>query len=98
MKIQDPRGKVIIEATVQLSDEELTEVLVAASQIEDGSLDHAVVTDSAGNSLALYKQSDALQPLERQVDWWLGPVLLLIVLLTGIGIFTVARSLLELLF
>jgi hypothetical protein len=98
VKIRDPRGRVIPEVTLQLQDEEVTDLMVAASQLEDGSVPHAIVRDPSGNAVALYMQSDELEPIERQVDWWLGPLLLLLALLTLVGAFTVVRGVIGLLF
>jgi hypothetical protein len=98
VKIRDPRGRVIPEVTLQLEDEEVTDLMVAASQLDDGSAGHAIVRDPSGNAVALYVQSDELEPIERQVDWWLGPLLLILALLTLVGAITVVRSILGLLF
>lgn len=97
MKIQDARGRTIPEVTLQLQDEEVTDLMVAASQLEEGSVSHAIVRDSSGNAVALYMRSEELEPLERQVDWWLGPVILLVVVLVGVGAYTIVRGIIGLL-
>ena len=98
VKIRDSRGRVIPEVTLQLQGDEVTELMVAASQLEDGSLDHAIVRDPSGTAVAMYLHSAELEPIERQVDWWLGPVLLLLILLTVLGAFTLVRGVIGLLF
>ena len=98
MKIQDARGRELNEATVQLEPEEVTDLLVSASQLDDGSVDHAVLRDTSGTALALYCRTEDLEPLERQVDWWLGPAILLVVVLMAVGAFTIARGILGMLF
>jgi hypothetical protein len=98
VKIQDSRGRTIPEVTLQLQDEEVTELMVAASQLEEGSVSHAIVRDPTGNAVALYMRSDEFEPLERQVDWWLGPLILIVIVLIAVGAFTVVRGIIGLLF
>lgn len=76
----------------------MTELLVATSQLEGGEVTHAIVRDSAGNAVAIYPELKEPEPIERQVDWWLGPLLLILVLLMVIGAFTLARGLVVMLF
>jgi hypothetical protein len=98
VKIQDARGRTIPEVTLQLQEEEVTDLMVAASQLEGGSVSHAIVRDPTGNAVALYMRSEDLEPLERQVDWWLGPLILVVVVLVVIGAVTIVRSIIGLLF
>lgn len=98
MKIQDARGQALEEVTLRFNSEEITELLVAASQIEDGSMDHALIRDRSGLTVGIYSLSDDDEPLERHMDWWVGPVLLLLVILLGAGAFTLARGVISLLF
>ncbi|MGH2813284.1 MAG: hypothetical protein ACRDI1_11325 [Actinomycetota bacterium] len=98
MRIQDGRGRSLVEVTLELEEPEVTELMVAASQLEDGSVGHAMVTDAQGNAVALYRRSRDLEPLERQVDWWLGPLILVAVMLMGAGAFTVVRAIVQALF
>jgi hypothetical protein len=98
MKISDSRGRSLDEVVVRLEVEEVTELLVAASQLEDGSQEHAVVGDDAGNIVALYKETGEAPPLQRHFDWWLGPLILLGVILMLVGAFTIARGVVRLLF
>lgn len=98
MQINDSGGRTLDEVTVRLGAEELTELLVAASQLEEGELNHAVLRDGAGNALALYRESGEPPPLERHFDWWLGPMILAAVILMAIGAYTIARGIVGLLF
>jgi hypothetical protein len=98
MEIRDHRGQPIDEATVTLDPEEVTSLLVAVSELEDSKA-HVVVKKGQGPSLALYRSEAAPDsPLEAQSDWWLGPLLLIIVIFTIIGAFTIARAVVNLIF
>lgn len=98
MHIQDPQGNDLVEVTLRLDPEEITDLLVAASQIEDGSKSHGMLRDPAGNTVAIYKESSEASPLDRGSDWWVGPMILVAGLLMVVGAFTLARGLLELIF
>jgi hypothetical protein len=98
VEIRDPHGRPLPEVTVHLSEGEISDLLVAASEIDDGQAGHAVLRDDAGNALALYRHSEEPGPLQRQTDWLLGPVILLAVILMAVGAYTMARGLLRLLF
>ena len=81
-----------------LSTDEITELLVGASQMDDGSRDHALLRDHAGTVLAVYRDDAKASPLKKGTDWWVGPILLLTALLLLVGIFTIARGVVGLLF
>lgn len=84
--------------TVHLSEAEISDLLVAASEIDEGASGHAVLRDEAGNALVLYRESGDPGPLQRQTDWLIGPAILLAVVLMAVGAFTMARGLLRILF
>lgn len=98
MQINDPGGRRLEEVTVRLEPGEVTELLVMASQLDEGRQNHAILRDESGTSLALYRDSGEPAPLERHFDWWLGPVVLAAVVLMGVGAFTIARGIVSLLF
>jgi hypothetical protein len=98
VEIRDPQGRPLLEVTVHLSEAEISDLLVAASEIEEGASAHAVLRDEGGNALALYRQSDDPGPLKRQTDWLIGPVILLAVILMAVGAFTMAKGLIRLFF
>jgi len=98
MQIKDSGGRVLTEVTIVLSDQEVTDLLVAASQIDDKTSSHALLRDPDGFTLALYLNSDAPPPLVRGMDWWIGPIILFGLILLVSGAFTIARGLLRLLF
>ena len=98
MEIRDPQGRPLLEVTVHLTEGEISDLLVAASEIEEGPAEHAVLRDESGNALALYRRSEEPGPLARQTDWLIGPAILLAVILMVVGAFTMARGLLRILF
>lgn len=100
MDIADDRGRSIEEVTLRLNAREVADLLVGASSIDDGAADHAVVRDPEnGRSVALYLAREGEgTPLERQTDWWVGPIVLLVVLFVAVGAYTIARGLVHSLF
>ncbi len=98
MQITDSSGRPISEVTVRLTTGEVTELLVAASEIDDGTADHSLLRDGEGSALALYVERGEASPLERGTDWWLGPILLLLAIFVIVGALTIARGLMGLLF
>lgn len=98
MRIKDPQGRPIGEVTIELASQEITELLVAASGLEERADGHALISDTEGRTLALYRLTGEQSPLERHVDWWLGPVILLAAILVVVGVFTIARGIIDLLF
>jgi hypothetical protein len=98
VEIRDPQGHPLLEVTVHLTEGEISDLLVAASEIDEGASAHAVLRDEAGNALALYRRSEEPGPLARQTDWLIGPAILLAVILMAVGAFTMARGLVRLLF
>ena len=98
MEIKDSRGRTLNEVTIRLNDDETVELLVAASQLEDASIEHAMLRDNAGSTLAVYRDSDQPNPLQRGTDWWLGLAVLLLVVLVTVGAYTIARGIIGLLF
>ena len=81
-----------------MTSQEVTDLLVAASEIDDGTADHGLVRDPQGAALALYVERDDATPLERGTDWWVGPILLLVAIFILVGAFTIAKGLVGLFF
>lgn len=98
MDIKDGRGHDLEEVVLRLSSDEMADLLVATSEVDDGTADHVFLRDASGRTLAIYPDREESQPLERASDWWVGPLLLGVILLLVIGAFSVARSLVGLLF
>lgn len=98
MQITDSSGRALSEVTVRLTTEEVTDLLVAASEIDDGTTDHNLLRDTQGSALALYVERGEPSPLERGTDWWVGPILLLLAIFIIVGALTIVRGLVGLLF
>lgn len=86
------------EATVTMSASELTDLLVEIAELDDGRKKHAILRSPSGETLAVYVDDDGPAPLQKGLDWWLGPAILLAVILMIIGAFTVATGFIGLLF
>ena len=97
VEIQDAQGHPLEEVTLHLSPAEVADLLVGASSLDDGDADHAVIRDDEGRSVALYLGGEAA-PLNRSFDWWVGPIVLLLVVVLAAGAFTLARGLIHSLF
>ena len=99
VEILDAQGRTLEEVTIRLTPGEVADLMVGASSIDDGAADHAVVRDPDGRSVALYlgEEGDAT-PLDRQSDWWVGPIVLVVVLFMAVGAYTIAVGLIHSLF
>lgn len=98
MEITDDRGKALNEVTVRLTDDEVTELLVAASDLEGDPEGHAMLRAPDGTTLAVYHATDEATPLQRGTDWWVGPLVLVAVILVVVGAYTIGRGVVDLLF
>lgn len=98
MEVSDGRGRPMDEVTLRLSEEEVTDLLLAASALDDGGQDHALVRSTQGVTVALYRETGEPTPLARNTDWWVGPLILVAVLFLVVGAYTIARGILSLLF
>lgn len=83
---------------MRLDQGEMEELLVAASQVDEKGEGYAILRDAGGTALALYLETGEEPPLARHADWWLGPLLLVAVLLMVVGAYTLARGAVRLLF
>ena len=90
-----------MRATTAGGDEDPSHVVedLGLRGVDDGAADHAVVRDPDGRSVAFYlgEQGDAT-PLDRQSDWWVGPIVLVVVLFMAVGAYTIALGLIHSLF
>src|SRR2546423_11034643 len=98
--ITDDRGRALEEVTLRLNPQEVADLLVGASSIDDGAANHVVVRDpDSGRSVALYLAEEGVPTdLERQTDWWVDTIVLGVVLFVAVGAFTIARGLIHSLF
>jgi hypothetical protein len=89
MKIEDRRGEPLTEATVTVDDQELIDLLEGLADVVEGSREHLHFNQVGGPQLVVRKVHEADDdPLRRQVDWWLGPLVLLGALLLIVGAVT----------
>lgn len=94
MRIEDRRGEPVEEATVTVADDELIDLLQGLADLVEGTREHVHVTDSSvgGAQLVFRRGTDEeSEPLERQMDWWVGPLILFGVLFLSIGLITFVR-------
>jgi hypothetical protein len=98
MEIRDSNGKPLRDVTVHMTAGEVTELLVASAGLDDETTDHLMIRDPEGRSLAVYRETNESTPLERQTDWWVGVAILLVVMFVVVGVYTVARNLLGIIF
>lgn len=99
MEIRDAQGRTLEEVTIQLVASEVTDLMVGASSLDDGNADHAVIRDEDGRSLALYLGEPGEEsPIDRQSDWWVGPIILVVAVFVIAGAYSLASGLIHLLF
>ncbi len=92
MKIENKTGDALAEATVTLDDEELIDLLQGLADVIEGKRQHLHFNQLGGPQLVVRRTEEAeADPLGRQADWWMGPLVLLGVVFVVIGIITVIR-------
>src|SRR5918997_5757950 len=92
MRIEDQRGEPVDEATVTVDDAELIDLLQGLADVIEDKRPHLHFAQSGGPQLVVRRASeDAVDPIERQRDWWLGPLVLVGVVFVIIGAVTFVR-------
>jgi hypothetical protein len=92
MRIEDQRGEPLKEATVTVDEAELIDLLQGLADVIEDKRPHLHFAQMGGPQLVVRRSSDDQDdPLRRQTDWWLGPLVLLGVLFVVIGLITVVR-------
>jgi hypothetical protein len=93
MRIEDERGNALKEATVSVEDDEIIDLLQGLADVIEGKRKHLHFNQLGGPQLVVRRsaETEAEEPLRRQMDWWLGPLVLLGTLFVVIGMITVAR-------
>ena len=92
MKIEDRQGESLAEATVTVDDEELIDLLQGLADVVEGQREHLHFSQLGGPQLVVRRTAEADDdPLGRQLDWWMGPLILFGVVFVVIGMFTVVR-------
>jgi hypothetical protein len=92
MKIEDRQGESLHEATVTVDDEELVDLLTGLADVIEGKRPHLHFSQLGGPQLVVRRAAEADDdPLGRQLDWWMGPLILAGLVFVVIGAFTVVR-------
>ncbi len=92
MKIEDRTGESLSEATVTVDDEELIDLLQGLADVIEGKRAHLHFSQLGGPQLVVRRASEADDdPLGRQLDWWMGPLILVGIVFVVIGGATVVR-------
>ena len=92
MKIEDQTGDSLAEATLTLDDEELVDLLQGLADVIEGDRQHLHFNQLGGPQLVVRRTAEAeADPLGRQSDWWMGPLVLFGFVFVVIGFVTVLR-------
>lgn len=92
MKIEDRSGSSLSEATVTVDEAELIDLLEGIADVVEGKREHLHFNQMGGPQLVVRKETDSDDdPLGRQLDWWLGPLVLFGLVFVIIGFATVVR-------
>ena len=77
MRIEDRRGEPVQETTVTVDDAELMDLLQGLADLVEGKRDHLHLAQAGGPQLVVRRGAvDDAEPIERQMDWWVGPLVL----------------------
>ena len=92
MKIEDRRGESMTEATVTVDDEELIDLLQGLADVVEGTREHLHFNQVGGPQLVVRRESEGdPDPIGRQLDWWMGPTILVGIVFLIIGAVTFVR-------
>ena len=92
MKIEDQRGDSLAEATVTVDDEELLDLLQGLADVVEGTREHLHFKQVGGPQLVVRRHTEGdPDPLGRQLDWWMGPLILVAAIFIVIGAVTFVR-------
>lgn len=92
MKIEDRQGESLSEATITVGDEELIDLLQGLADVVEGKREHLHFSQLGGPQLVVRRTAESEDdPLGRQLDWWMGPLILFGIVFIVIGAFTVVR-------
>jgi len=98
VKIEDRTGEPVDEATVTVDNDELYDLLEGLADVMEGQKPHLHFSQPGGPQLVVRRVAEGdPDPLGRQMDWWLGPLVLFGGLFCVVGAVTVIRWALDLL-
>ena len=90
MKIEDRAGRSLDEATLTLDDEEIIDFLQGVADVVEGKREHLHFSQLGGPQLVVrHISGEEPDPLGHQVDWWVGPLILLGAIFVIVGLVTV---------
>jgi hypothetical protein len=80
------------EATVTVDDAELLDLLEGIADVVEGKRGHLHFNQLGGPQLVVRRSDEAdADPLARSLDWWVGPLILIAVILLIVGAVTAIR-------
>jgi hypothetical protein len=87
VRIEDRRGEPVQETTVTVDDAELMDLLQGLADLVEGKRDHLHLAQAGGPQLVVRRGAvNDAEPIERQMDWWVGPLVIFAVLFMVIGV------------
>ena len=90
MKIEDRAGRSLDEATLTLDDEEIIDFLQGVADVVEGEREHLHFSQLGGPQLVVrHVSGEEPDPLGHQMDWWVGPLILLGAIFVIVGLVTV---------
>ena len=91
MKIQNRNGDALNEATLTVDATEIIDLLQGLADVVEGKREHLHLKQPSGAEFVvkLGTESDADDSLDRQMDWYIGPLVLFGAIFIVIGIVTV---------
>jgi hypothetical protein len=90
VKIEDREGRSLDEATLTLDDEEIIDFLQGVADVVEGSREHLHFSQLGGPQLVVrHVSGEEPDPLGHQMDWWVGPLILLGAIFVIVGMITV---------
>jgi hypothetical protein len=92
VRIENRTGESLPEATVTLDDDELVDLLQGLADVIEEQRQHLHFSQPGGPELVVRRSSEAdADPLRHQMDWWVGPAVLVAVVLVILGAATFVR-------
>jgi hypothetical protein len=92
VRIEDRTGTTLDEATITVDDAELVDLLEGIADVVEGKRAHLHFNQLGGPQLVVRRTEEAdADPLQRSLDWWVGPLILLAVVLLVVGAITAIR-------
>jgi hypothetical protein len=92
MKIEDQRGDQLPEATVTVDNEEIIALLQGLADVIEGKREHLHFSQLGGPQLVVkFGGPNEAEPLDRQMDWWVGPLILFASVFVIVGMIATIR-------